>query len=84
MGKEGAWSEWRSIKDAEKGDNCSPRTRPTVSICGFTSAVYKAGNAAAGLQVKEIRSLWVQGYPGLHSKFQTRQGYIVKPCLKQE
>ena len=24
----------------------------------------------------------VPGQPGLHSKFQTSQGYIVRPCLK--
>jgi hypothetical protein len=28
--------------------------------------------------------LWVQGQPGLQSKFQDSQGYIKKPCLQKE
>jgi len=28
------------------------------------------------------RALWVQGQPGLQSKFQDSQGYTEKPCLK--
>lgn len=29
-------------------------------------------------------SLWVRDHPGLHSKFQDSQGYIVRLCLKKK
>jgi hypothetical protein len=34
-------------------------------------------------EAEEGRSLWVQGQLGLHIKYQTGQGNIVKPNLKK-
>ena len=37
-----------------------------------------------GIWETEAVDLWVQGQPGPQNKFQDRQGYTRKPCLKQQ
>ena len=37
-----------------------------------------------GRQRQTGGSLCVQCQPGLHSEFQDRQGYVERPCLKQQ
>jgi hypothetical protein len=34
-------------------------------------------------EAEAVRSLWVQGQPGLQSEFQDSQGYTVKPYLEK-
>lgn len=34
-------------------------------------------------EAEAVESLWVQGKPGLHIKFQGGQGYVERPCLKK-
>lgn len=35
-------------------------------------------------EVEGVRSLSIQGQPGLHIKFQASQGYRVRTCLKAD
>jgi hypothetical protein len=45
---------------------------------------YKTLGEPAMLLIPEAASsLSVQGQPGLHSKFQNSQSYIVRPCLEK-
>lgn len=39
--------------------------------------------SALQLEAEVVRFLWGQGWPGLHSKLQTSQHFIVRPYLKQ-
>lgn len=51
------------------------QTRLDMAVYTFNSSTEEAETGQA---------LWVQGHPGLHIKFQTNHGYVIRPCLKNQ
>ena len=77
----------RSIKNGQKSGvvahACNTRTWEAETRLRIENQD-RSGGAYFWSQQKQVSLLWVQVQPSLQGKFQDRQGYTEKPCLKKQ